>query len=610
MTGTAEEIQSISPEEIRQLPRDEYDRRLQARRLEAEQKHRQHTRVSNTRLVVFLIGVALAWLAFRSELLSAAWLLIPLVIFLVLIALHNRVIREKERAERAVAFYSLGLDRLSHQWIGKGKKGVRFSDLSHPYAADLDLFGEGTLFELLCTARTVAGEETLASWLKSPATVEGVRARQIAVDELRHRLDLREDLAVLGEDVRSGVHPEVLTRWGQAAPVFRSPAARVLAFLFTSLVLVTLVSWIVGLTRPGPFLVALLIQAGFVALHRSKVKKVIEELEHPGRELSLFSTILARLEKERFTSPLLKELRTSLDTDGLPPSRQIRTLSLLSDCLDWRRNMFFVPIAALLMWVTHLAFAIDRWRVATGAAIPRWLQVVGEFEALCALASYAYEHPADPFPQVVEGEVCFEAEGIGHPLIPEEKCQRNDLRFGQKLRLLVVSGSNMSGKTTLLRTIGINTVLALAGAPIRACELRLSPLAVGACIQLRDSIQAGHSRFYAEILRIRQMVNLTADTLPLLFLLDEILHGTNSHDRRIGAEAVVRGLVERGAIGLVTTHDLALSRIADAMAPRASNIHFQDQLENGRMTFDYRIYPGVVEKSNALDLMRAVGLEV
>ena len=175
---------------------------------------------------------------------------------------------------------------------------------------------------------------------------------------------------------------------------------------------------------------------------------------------------------------------------------------------------------------------------------------------------------------------------------------------------MVVSGSNMSGKSTLLRTVGINTVLALAGAPVRAASMRLSPLEIGTTLRIQDSLQAGTSRFYAEIQRIQHIMELTRQRLPVLFLLDEILHGTNSHDRAVGAEAIVKGLIDRGAIGLVTTHDLALAKVADALAPRAQNVHFEDNMVDGKMVFDYRMRPGVVNKSNALALMRAVGLDV
>src|SRR5262249_5095436 len=260
---------------------------------------------------------------------------------------------------------------------------------------------------------------------------------------------------------------------------------------------------------------------------------------------------------------------------------------------------------------TQMAHAIEAWRRRCGPSIRAWIHVVGETEALCSLAAYAFENPDDPFAEVVASERGFyEGEGLGHPLLPRDVCVRNDLALTGDLRVLVISGSNMSGKSTFLRTVGINAVLALAGAPVRARRLRLTPVSIGATLRIQDSLQGGVSRFKAEVLRVRQVVDLTRGPLPLLFLLDEIFAGTNSHDRRIGADAVVRGLVEAGAIGLVTTHDLSLTQIPQERGPRAANVHFADRLEEGLLHFDYRLRPGVVQHSNALALMRAVGLKV
>jgi len=253
---------------------------------------------------------------------------------------------------------------------------------------------------------------------------------------------------------------------------------------------------------------------------------------------------------------------------------------------------------------------VESWRVRTGPALRRWLASVGEFEALTSLGAYAYEHPADVFPEFTETSPCFEAEGLAHPLLSDRDAVRNDLSFGRDLRVLIISGPNMAGKSTFTRAVGINAVLAQGGAPVRARRLRLSPVAVGASICVLDSLQGGISRFYAEIRRLKQISDMTHGPLAALFLLDEFLQGTNSHDRRLGAEAMVRSLVERGAIGLVTTHDLALAEIAEKLGPRAANVHFQDRLEDGKLVFDYRLQPGVVETSNALNLMRSIGLDV
>jgi DNA mismatch repair ATPase MutS len=316
------------------------------------------------------------------------------------------------------------------------------------------------------------------------------------------------------------------------------------------------------------------------------------------------------MERESFSSERLRQLQRHLATEGKTPSQQIAYLLRLVDYLNQRRNQFFLVVSWPLLWATQFAFAIEAWRVRRGPAIDGWLAAFGEFEALCALAGYAYEHPEDPFPEIVEGVTVLECENLRHPLLTRTQCVPNSIQLGGELHLLLVSGSNMSGKSTLLRTVGINVVLAQAGGPVRSSRMKLCVLAIGATLRVQDSLQAGVSRFYAEISRLHDTMELTDGPLPVLFLLDEILHGTNSHDRAIGAEAVVRGLVDRGAIGLVTTHDLALARVAESLKPRAMNVHFQDHLENGRMTFDYRLHPGVVQKSNALELMRAVGLNV
>jgi DNA mismatch repair ATPase MutS len=333
-------------------------------------------------------------------------------------------------------------------------------------------------------------------------------------------------------------------------------------------------------------------------------------VDKAAHQLGLLAAVLERLEREQFACPLLGRLRAQLEVAGEPSSKRLARLERLVERLDSRENLFVRLIEIFVMWTPRAAAAVEDWRRESGAAVRQWLVAIGEIEALGSFASHAFEHPADTFAEIVEDGPLIHAVGVGHPLIAEDRVVRNDLQLGNGLQVLVVSGSNMSGKSTLLRTIGINVVLAQAGAPVRAGQLKISPLTVAASIRLNDSLQGGISRFYAEILRIRQILDLTAGNRPVLFLIDEFLHGTNSHDRRIGAQALVRGLVDRGAIGLVTTHDLALADIADSLGARAANVHFEDHVENGQIRFDYRMRPGVVRKSNAIELMRSVGLEI
>jgi DNA mismatch repair ATPase MutS len=264
-----------------------------------------------------------------------------------------------------------------------------------------------------------------------------------------------------------------------------------------------------------------------------------------------------------------------------------------------------------MLWATQAAFTIDRWRRRTGPRVPGWLDAVGEFEALAALATFAAEHPAYVYPVFEAAPARLAATGVAHPLLPAAAIANDVAIGGEAPEVLIVSGSNMSGKSTFLRALGVNVVLAQAGAPVRATSFQLSPLEIGASIRVLDSLQDGTSRFFAEISRLKQLVDLTRKhPNGVLFLLDEILAGTNSHDRAQGAEGILAGLARAGAIGLVTTHDLALSRMADARAPRAANVHFADRFDEGGLSFDYRLRPGPVRTSNALVLMRSIGLDV
>jgi hypothetical protein len=590
----------------------EYGARRDERRARVVEVEAQERRLSNARLAVFTAGVALVFAAWLLEL-SAAWLLVPAIAFVVLVVVHERVRRRGDRARRAAAHYAAGLARLDGTWPGTGNMRDDFGPRDHPYAADLDVFGRGSLFERICTARTGAGVDTLARWLLAPADPTTVRARQAAVDDLRARIDLREDLALAGDTLQGEVDPQVLITWGERPALVDATTARrasIVAWTLAAANIIATLAWILDWTDGLPLAITALVTWVVSRFDRDLVTKVGIAIERPRRELAIVAAVLARLEREQFGAPHLEELRTRLVSGPAAASITIARLVRLAEWFEASKGQLFAPIAFLVRWGVHFGLAIERWRRAHGGAIAQWFAALGELEALCSLAAYAYERPDDPFPEIVEGTPMIAGESIGHPLLPADTCVRNPLRLDDSRRVLVVSGSNMAGKSTYLRTVGINVVLALAGAPVCAESLRLTPLRIGATLRIQDSLQDGTSRFFAEITRLRRIMDIADEGRGLLFLLDEILHGTNSHDRRIGAAAIVANLIERGAIGLVTTHDLALASAADDLPAHVDNVHFADQIVDGRLHFDYRLAPGVVRTSNALDLMRAVGLRV
>jgi hypothetical protein len=574
-------------------PGSVYRERLDRGRAALEELDRRFSRVATARLVVFIVAVGLAAWTIAAR---GGWPLSALglvaVVFALLIVWHERVARARARAGASVGYFERGLARLDGTWTGAGDDGERFRDDQHLYSSDLELFGRGSLFHLISTARTETGASTLASWLEAPAERETILARQAAIRELAPNLDLRHDLGIVGPEARAALDSPALRRWaletGPEIPSWLPIAAAVLA----AVNVVAVTAGLTGAVRGYVPAVTLFLSALLVLRVRPMVAAILQQADRPARDLRLLALLLERLRSERFQSAML--LRLAQVWSGSPRSAPalVGRLERMMDLVDARRNQLFLPISGVLLLGTQLAFAIERWRRQHGSEVAKWLVVVGEFEALVALATQTAEHPEDILPEIGAEGSPVEVSGLAHPLLPVDRAVRNDVRLGGEHRLLIVSGSNMSGKSTLLKAIGTNLVLGFAGGSVRATRLATGPLALGASLVLRESLLEGRSRFFAEVLRLRAIAEMAGGKVPILFLLDELLSGTNSHDRAIGARGVLLGLVHRNAIGIVTTHDLALTEIANDPAARASNWHFDDELRNGELVFDYRLKPG------------------
>jgi MutS domain V len=597
---------SVVPENVSA----EYGRRLDRLSMSRARLQQRERLTGYTQLA--LAALVVVWLLLRLRHFQTVdlLLLVPIIAFVVLAVMHGRLIRSISESSRRSRFYEQGLARLNGTWPGSGVTGERFLEHPHPCARDLDLFGRASVFELLCTARTHAGEETLAGWLLRPAPPDEVRARQAAASELSRLLDFREGLSILGEDLELGVRPTELAAWGEAKAEFPSGMIRIVTPVLAAVWVVSVVAWQLwgapDLLVVATTVVNLSISYGF----RRRLSEAAHAAEEAGHDLKLLSQILTAFELQPFTSPRLVELQTRLRKSGILPSRAIGRLNRRVEFLESAHNFFVRVFDLVIFYRLQFVLAVENWRRRYGQSLRIWIQTVGELEALAALGGYTYEHPEDVFPEFTGQAPCFAAQGLAHPLIPRERAVENDVQLDQDLQLILVSGPNMAGKSTFLRGIGVNAVLAQCGAPVRAASLKLSPLAIAASICVLDSLEGGISRFYAEINRLKQIMDLTGGPAPVLFLLDELLSGTNSHDRLIGTRSFVTRLVERGAVGLVSTHDLALTAIPEEIGSRAVNCHFEDHLKEGKLGFDYKLYPGIVQTSNALALMRSIGLEV
>lgn len=593
-------------------PLAEYSECLAARLHTASKEERLHRRIGNAKLVTIVIGIAIAWLAWAKRPFSSYWIFAPVAIYALLAIVHERTVRAQARAEAAANFYRRGIARIEERWAGTGESGDRFRDPKHVYADDLDIFGRGCLFELLSTARLPMGENRLAEWLREPSSTEEIRERHSSVTELREKTRLREHIAVLGNDLRVRLDPESLIGWSESGRVLSPYPVRLASVVLSLCVIGALLYWM-NTSNYLPLLIGVALAAIVNRIFRRHIKAVLGDFSANADGILLFARILATLEAETFTDPRLLKLSAELRREGALASSAVRKLARLVFWIDARGSLIAAILEWLVLYSLQLAAAAEAWRGKYGRRMRAWVEITAEMEALLSIAAYSHEHPADPFPEIVETserQAIFEGQELGHPLIPAARCVRNSVALDAATRVLLVSGSNMSGKSTLLRTVGINAVLAFAGAPIRGKALRVTPLSLGTRIRTADSLQEGLSNFYAEILRIHKVFELIDREKPLLFLFDELLEGTNSHDRRIGAECLVRALIDEGAIGMVTTHDLALTDMVASIGSVVRNAHFQDYIESGEMRFDFKLRQGVVTKSNALELMRLVGLKV
>lgn len=606
--------------------------------------------LSLLRGVTFLGGIALAVLAgMRSS--TALWVGASATFsaFLAAVVAHAILITRKAEIDQRLSLVAAGLARIRDEYSDFPEKGERFTPEQHPYSKDLDVFGHRSLFQLLSTAETVAGRAALAAWLLTGASVKTVAERQAAVRELAGRPELREDMAVLAHEARAKLPPDALFAWGEAKSVWGDDGSVQLAlaarFLAPLTVTLAILGWTLGAAM-GParhaWIVTLVVQLVVALRTGAMTERALAAASSREEPLGRFAPLFARIEGTSFEAPLLERCRAALlpaKDETASASQAMSRLQTILGFADLRHaGIVHLLINLFTLWDVWCAVSIERWRARHGKRIRVWIEALSTLEALASLAAFAYEHPDYAYPEVSDGAPRFAAKHLAHPLLPRAKRVANSVAFGVEdgetsgvraaseldetsgVRLpaalapcpqaLLITGSNMSGKSTLLRSVGTNAVLALAGAPVCASELSMTTLDVRTSMRITDSLEQGVSHFYAELSRLKEITVAADAGSPVMFLLDEILHGTNSRERQIGAKAVVKHLLAKGAIGAVSSHDLGLAALEEETTGTVRNAHFEEHVEDGKMAFDYRLKTGVVTTTNALRLMRVVGLPV
>ncbi|BCS34910.1 hypothetical protein TBR22_A41360 [Luteitalea sp. TBR-22] len=601
-------------------PAEAYETRLRQFGAVAAQEDARSRVYSRLRLLVAAIVVAAIVGMVRSG--APAWaalLTAGVVAFAWLVVRHDRVERRRDAAQAMAALNRDALARLARRWSDLPAAWTPTIPDEHPFAVDLDVFGHASVAQVLGPVRTPTGRQALAGWLLHGADdpVEVIAARQAAVQELAPLLDVRQHLTALaralpdvpGDDARSLPHA---VRWAEQPDGVAGRAwVPLVAVVLTACTLAGAVGTLVGVVTGSWWLLTGLL--GWVL--RWWVHEPIEHAiggaagEHGLRP---WATAIDHVQSRTFAAPLLQAAQR--DLSSAPPA--LRALEQLVALSDVRHSAWlFAPLQTLTLWDLHVWWAIERWRRRHGGGVRKWLEAVGRVEALGGLASLAFDHASWTFPDLSAAHDRLSAEGLGHPLLADAVRVTNDVTVGPTGRFLLVTGSNMSGKSTLLRAIGVNVVLAHAGGPVCASRLSLPPLALHTSMRISDSLELGLSLFMASLVRLKGIVTAAREARAsrrVCYLLDEVLQGTNSGERQVAVRTVVEHLLGCQAVGVVTTHDLELA--ADpAFTARAESVHLQETLHGEgdavTMTFDYRLRPGPAHAGNALRLLRVLGFD-
>lgn len=583
----------------------------------------QLSRLRGMAVLGALVALGVGWSRGLTWLYGVAG--VAFALFVVLVIRHARLVARELDAKARLEWTRRGLAVLTDAPLPRPlPTGEALVDDGHACAHDLDVVGPNGLFARLATPITARGQAALAALLLGARPdAATVRERQAAVRALTHERALREDLAALSATLRGHKLDEArLARWAShASPLASGSTRALLAVRFMVPVTLGLVLAPRFVVVPAPFdrawLVALAVQGVLMGLLWPRLAPVFEIASEGEAEVARLGPLFARLEEVRSGARLLDEAALALrgDAEAARASTALARLARIVSFVDLRRSTLIHVLANVwLCWDAWWGASLDDWRREHGARIPAWLAAIGDLEAFAALATFADETPGSTYPEVTDGPSGLSAEGLAHPLLPRATRVANDLslepaRAGEG-RALLITGSNMGGKSTLLRAVGLNVVLALAGAPVVAKRLTVHTAAVWTSMRVRDSLASGVSHFYAEIKRLKAVLDAAERGEPVLFLLDEVLHGTNSRERVLGAKAVTRRLLELGAVGALTSHDLGLAPLEEETGGQVECWHLREQVSGETMSFDYVLRRGVVTTTNALRLMKGLGLPV
>lgn len=572
---------------------------------------------SALRLIVFLAG-ALSSIYFyyiNKYIFCSIALFIFLVIFVIFISKHRDIKKNRDFILVLIEINSISLKRFQGEWRKFEDSGQDFKDDSHRYSGDLDVFGEGSLFQWINTSATFAGRIKLKELLtEMPSCIDEIILRQQAVKELSGKIKWRQHLnaeGIIGLKSNKSLDNEALYSWINKGTDFTLSKgmtfiSKILPFITIILILISFSTSFVS--RNIPYIL-LILQMGILFLYNKRINSILKTAYYNKKNIISYDKMLRYIEGQNFKSTHLSKIKGKLKgADGETASRKINKLVKIVNLISDRNNMVYIIFNILFLWDIRCVISLEKWKKESGALLKDWVDTIGEFEALSSLSLIHFDNPSWTFPEVENEFPVLSGKAVGHPLI-KEKAVFNDIEINNKSSVLLITGSNMSGKSTYLRTAGINLILAYSGAPVNAKAFSCSVMKVFTCMRISDNLEKNISSFYAEILRIKEIVIASKSDKNIFFLLDEIFKGTNSIDRHLGAKTLINKLISEKASGIVSTHDLELGELQGETNYKVSNFHFKEYYENGELHFDYKLRRGISNTRNAMYLIKMAGID-
>lgn len=569
---------------------------------------------SVARMVLFIAGIAgLIFFYERGFWAVCAVAFLVFVPFLILVKYYGRLNARKRYLEKSVLVCSQELNATDYDW-SDFEDGAAFADGEHSYSNDLDLFGDKSLYRMLNRTCTPDGSSRLASMMKNHSVSKAdIDRYSEAVRELSSHTDFRIDYRVAGLiNCEHLLDVESLKEWGRSRPVFyRRKIYSVLPVLVFSVNVMLIALGMADYVSYFAFGLFFSVSAVVSFMFSGRISKVQSVYGKRLKSLETYSRLLERIEKSSFCSSHLKDVRVSLGRSGKPASGAISRLNRLMNELDQRNNfLVYFILNGLYFWELRQMIRIEKWKVDNMDELPVWISAVAEYDAFCSLATYAFNNPDNVYPEIIEGDFRYEAKALGHPMMRLEQCVCNDISIEKNPYFIIVTGANMAGKSTYLRTVGVNYLFACMGLPVRAESMRISPVRLVTSLRTTDSLMDNESYFFAELKRLKMIIDRLRSGEKLFIILDEILKGTNSVDKQKGSLALVSQLLDLGADGIIATHDLMLGSLRERFPDRISNYCFEADIKNNELSFSYRIREGVAQNMNACFLMNKMGIAV